>query len=440
MSDPIYHDDLVVHRVDLGDAEGVLGADLISTTCGPAGEIELRLSDSVRVAVDYARPDQLVSISIVSGTPVAPEQLVQDQRADLLETLIGTDRMNGVKSSLSGSSDRVVRIPGVRRYATSLPLDPGEVEVRLGQVASLTAILADEDEALSVRLVAGFEGLSIAKRFAERALRQGLVERLEALATEALGDADLVSEALDDVFEDLDELRDAHPGVTREVLALLDAYEGDSIGPLTEIAVSCRDVLRGFDARQLADALPTFDMEPMPKAMLLQTSFAIRDLDDSPIVESSRSGRLQLTWDGDPGGTWMRIMDPDDLTMVALVPVRHVDGSWMIEAIVPPDRPLNTWIIEATDSPMSTGSRSTAERIVEAVRLGQVAARIRTQLGTLGDPAEQRNAWLACAQLWRELGDETRANLAVAYASGERVTRRNQVADRVRTALDLDRI
>jgi hypothetical protein len=437
MSEPIYHDDLVVHTSNLGDAEQIVGTDLISTICGPAGEAEIQLSSELRVAVDYAQPDQLTSISIEVDTPVAAEQLLNDEQSGLLESLVGTERIEAVREAVSGSLSAPIRIPGVRPRATSLPQDPGEIAVRLGQVASLTSILEDHDEAMSVRVVAAFEGVSIARRLGDRALRQRLINRFRDLSVEALGDDDRRDAVRADILEDLKDLRTAHPGVAQEVAKIVEGV-GDALSdPFDDVVESIREVLRGPVGRSLVMAAPDFE-QPLALAMSFQLQTAIRDFQERVIIDSSRSGRLELFWDTDPVGSWVRIMNPDDLTLVALVPVRRVDDQWVAEAIVPPDRPLNTWVIEVTDTPVTSAAKSTGERIIEAVRLGQIAARKRR--GTNQDPEEYRAAWLACAAAWQELGDITRTNKARAYADGDWVTRQDQVADRVRTALGLDSI
>ena len=437
MSEPIYPDDLVVHTSNLGDAEQTIGADLISTICGPAGEAEIQLSNEIRLAVDYARPDQLTSISIAVDTPVAADQLLDDEQSVLLESLVGTERINAVREAMSSSLSAPIRIPGALPRATSLPQNPGELAVRLGQVASLTSILEDDHEAMSVRIVAALEGVSIARRLGDRALRQRLINRFQVLSAEALGDNDQRDTGIDEILEDLHDLRTFHRGVAQEVAKIVEAL-GDALSdPFNDLVEPIRDVLRGSVGRPLVMAAPDFE-QPLVLAMNIQSQTVIRDFKERLIIDSPRSGRLELFWDMDPVGSWVRIMNPDDLTLVALVPIRRVGEQWVAEAIVPPDRPLNTWVVEVTDTPVTSAAKSTGERIIEAVRLGQIAA--RKSLGTNQDPSEYRNSWLACAAAWQELGDITRTNRARAYADGDWGTRRNQVADRVRTALGLDPI
>ncbi|MFM7871931.1 MAG: hypothetical protein ACKPBG_09660, partial [Actinomycetota bacterium] len=212
-----------------------------------------------------------------------------------------------------------------------------------------------------------------------------------------------------------------------------------STGILADVAMYMGSALRQrvddpMVFAELEYEIAASEMQPLAHRMLM----SIGDAEKPVMVDSAGMGRLELVWPDDPGGGWVRIMHPDDLTLVALVLIRQADDQWVAEAIVPPDRPLNTWIIEVTSTPLGSGSRTTAERIIKAVRLGQAAARM--QRGTLQPFSGIRAAWLACAGAWDELGDEFRANRAREYADGGRVTRRLQVADQVRTALGLDDI
>lgn len=150
-----------------------------------------------------------------------------------------------------------------------------------------------------------------------------------------------------------------------------------------------------------------------------------------PTLDTQGPGRFVFHYATRPDGSWLRLVHGRTQALVALVPIMRVGRRWEAHVVLPTTLDVASLVAEPTDEPI-VGSSSSVDMMIDAIECGRIAAR----RSAAGDPAAAA-AWRRCARRWSELGDDTRANRAMAYATGnQQVTRPAFVHDAVRTVLE----
>lgn len=429
MIDEIFPDDVVLRVDEVGSAEV---RHLIANDLGPAGICSLTLADQSVVQVDYAEPDRLISVEPGSDP-------------DVLAALIGEVRAEATLSTRSLGDDSALRLPGSGRRdvgrRTSQPRQT-QAAVHLGRVAALMAIHHDVDELPLVRAIAGFESVArsadpLIAPILNRQEATTIVDRSIALATAAE----------DDVFR----FNGRHPKLAMEVARLVDEAR-HAIGrtdPL-ESGNPLRRLERLDDHRrtrpvdddsmgqrwQFAAASPASPMRPFPRSS--RDEFAFSRVFAEPVgpkLTIAPRGRLTITWKHQPEGDWARVLRAGSQVLLALVPVVAENSQWSAQAIIPPELGVDDLEVDTTERPIDADPpASRLERVRAAVDLGRQATNVAISRRRGHGSAE---LWRRCADAWRELGDDRRADRALAYADGRlEVSRRSTLADEVREAVD----
>ena len=138
---------------------------------------------------------------------------------------------------------------------------------------------------------------------------------------------------------------------------------------------------------------------------------AARDRVSAPTVRFVRRSPslLEVTAPRSEQPRWVRALRTDGLVAVALAPL-HRDGLMeSAELVVPPDTDtddLGLQLVPADDLHQLSGAP--ADLVRRAVRAGRAAASSER----LGDRFEAMQRWQRCADLWRRVGDDSRARQA----------------------------
>jgi len=155
---------------------------------------------------------------------------------------------------------------------------------------------------------------------------------------------------------------------------------------------------------------------------------------ESGSAQLTSPGRLEVAYRQRPDGEWIKIFD-HNLSLIATVPIINHGrkaGGWIAQAVIPTSLTIADDLHIVVTSKNDTGSDDPFERIIDAVETGKDAAQLATE-GRVSDAAAQ---WRVCAALWNELGDKTRSNLAMAYATGDlEIARLAQLHDTVRSLI-----
>jgi len=443
MTSGIYDENLVAH-VEAFDGDTFFAeVRLISVNAGPAGHASIALSEGLEIEVDFAEPSLMTVISMTTPDSTQLDQGNAGGGVVLLGDLIGDERAEQVMQVVDDAPDAPVRIESIneRRRLTTAPARGSREGQSLGQAVGLLDIATDRREIPAVRVIAAIEAVSSARGLRRSSLQQAVIDRSQN-ALISLDEQD--SRTLDDLSslrDDLRELAETDPKISFMVRDLIRRELPRLSGPAAGIAEYVAQVLEG-DAHIEGDddvhaAVDRWRVS-QPAALAMRSIDAERfDVEQlaAPRQRGWRQGRWMRIWDENPGGSWVRILDPDDQILVALVPVRNVDGEWQAEAIVPTTREVDDWIIEVTDTPLPPKMTTSSDRIIDAVRLGRLATHLSAR-GAGRDRAVE-GAWLACAEAWKEAGDPAREARARQFAERPVVQRPVFLADRVRETLRL---
>jgi hypothetical protein len=449
MSSGIYDENLVVHVQSTETGDPVSEMQLISAMPGPAGQVTLSLSDAVTIGIDYVSPSVMTSITVMpSMGQLAPG--VSNLDRELLQELLGDERAATCLALFASGEQEAVRLEASdeRRRLTSVPTRGSSRARRLGTAAHLFDISTDERETPVVRLVAAVEAVPQIGAMKARATVEAVLDQVQG----AIADLDVENrrtlEDLSSLEADLDELTMRDPKIGFMVLEAMNIALSGLSGRAMRIVSGWRDVLQqglgvgGADSiddvvdRWRTDIPVLHSRMEAPKALSIQ-SYEMTDLAQLT-PDGLLRGRWRKVWNDNPGGSWVRILDPVDQILVALVPMHRDGDAWVAEAIVPTHRPVESWIVDVTDTPLPAKGMTSMERIVEAVQLGRHA----TSLSSKGSRQSRfvADAWTACAEAWVAVGDSAREGRARELAQTNRVERKVYLADRVRTALNLDEL
>lgn len=424
--------------------------DVVGFVPGPAGMVSTGFGGDVTVSVDYADPGRMSSVEIPLGA-AGPD-------LELMVALFGPQGWQVLRSSIDARLDHPIVTPlgkprSLRDVSSGRTGDRPALD--FGTAVAGLSVTDDADEHPLVRATAALESLRavwessglgeslIGDASGRRRVDRWMTDAVEALRDDLYGDQRLV---------ELD------PGTYRYLqrcaMVLVDRYAKgprwtrDLVRVLPERLIDLDSRRRQRAARSTAADEP-LQMARMMVSMaasqyLLSDPAVIQALEElpsdgssappgSPRLELASPGRLRVVFAEEPSGSWLRVLDRSSLGLLAVVPIQRERSAWLAEAIVPADAGLDDLQIVVADAPVPTEGGSSISRTLGAIDAGRRA----TMLDTRDDRRAAAAQWRACAVLWRDLGDETRANLADAYATGrERVRRRSQVHDDVRRLVD----
>jgi hypothetical protein len=449
MSEGIYDENLVMHIQSTKAGDPVSEMQLISVTPGPAGQVTLSLSDAVTIGIDYVSPSVMTSIYVTPSEGQLAPGLSNSDR-ELLRELLGDERADTCLALHASGESEVVRLESTNesRRRTTAPTRGSSRARRFGTAVQLFDISTNDRETPVVRLVAALEAGTQIGPLKGRAVMRAVIDRVEQAIVELDDQNRRTLEDLSSLEADVDELAMRDPKVGFMVLGVMDDALARLSGRAAQIVSGWGEVLRqnlgvgeadtidDVVDRWRTDTPVLYSRIAAPRALSMQ-SYEVADFAKSTFKALPR-GRWRRVWNENPGGSWVRILDPIDQILVALVPVHRNGDTWAAEAIVPTHRPVDSWIVDVTDTPLPAKGKTSMERIVEAVQLGRYA----TSLSAKGFRRSTliADAWQACAEAWAATGDQAREARARELAETNRVERKVFLADRVRKALNLDEL
>jgi len=453
-SNPLEHLDVVVDLASIREDQQLR---LSNFQPGPAGVSSGLLADGVWVAVDYADPRRICFVNSDYS------QITSD--LSCLGRLFGGDSRlilsSEIERSIRHEDDRAllrVELGNERFRQRSAPTRQRRNNTEFGTFINLLLDISDASEPTLVRAVAAVDSFELlASSRQQQLLARNAVDTLIRFMTSAIM-VDVQGSAL------LAELQGAEGQQLVELLqraARIGAIQKSEYGErLRSSGRELRRMIREQDSPDSDVALfATFSRASTPISAP-PSDDAIRPRRMSPparmqsVIESITSddihaelptwhgvpeltspGRLRIRWEQNPGHLWLRVLDRNDLHLIAIAPVRQrASNLFECEAVLPPDRTLDSFSCELADEP-SRSPRSTIEIIEDAVEAGQHASRLSAR----HQGREAESQWQLCAALWSEAGDTTRSNLALAYADGrEQVSRLAFLHDAVRDLVSDD--
>ena len=415
---------------------------------GPAGISTAVLADGVRIAVDYADPRRICFVT--SNLSLLASDL------SCLGRLLGSESRQVLRDELTnaiqhGDRRRLLRVQlgdeRLRQPSAPNPQRRGNGE--FGTFIHLLSDISDRDELSLVRAVAAvdvFEQLDSSRQhqLLSRDVGDTLIRFMTtAISADVHGSATLAD--LESPFgEQLIDLlaRAAQIGMIRKTEYSARLFE--SSGRLRQIRRDAGDPQSNLS---VADSMLSIAASParapaatpLKRSPLRMSSSKGGQANESPewngVPELTSPGRLRIRWVENPGHVWIQVFDRSDLHLIAVAPVRQLASNrFESEAVIPPDRTLESITCELADEP-NRSPQSSIEIIEDAVEAGQVASRLSAH-----DTHEvARSQWQLCADLWEEAGDTTRANLARAYGNGSAQVQRSAfLHDAVRDLLSDD--
>lgn len=449
--EPMITSEHVVGELDPDD----LGWSARDRTPGPAGTAGLTFLGEVELEVDVASPATFVGLWVP-----AP---VGDRARGAVARLLGDQRAAAL---LGLASPGAVVLPGpdraTRRFGRPSPrrgtVDPGGVDASIARVALAgAAVVAAAPDPLVRALghldaVAGLAG--VRRGIGTRARRQGAalagaelllgVARRGELAGRPV-DGGALARVLGLVVPMLDgplaaEVRalvgaivagavafapvpvpEADPGLAapgaagagraREAISYDATAEGSggaverAAAPAASMAVPAAAPV---EAKKVARPRPVgrllaVDLAALPHA-LADLGVAARTTTASE-VEVRVPGRAD-----DATRWWARAFAPDGVVLAA-APFRPAGGDAVARLLVPPEALLDV-LVDVTGQPGEPRPSSAALGVLDAVALGQAAARAE-RLGAATDAAAR---WHRCADRWDQAGAPQRAGLARRFA------------------------
>jgi hypothetical protein len=405
---------------------------------GPAGVSSVELAPGVVVAVDHATPTILTELVVpVDGGALTPghrrllSTLVGEDAALTLESIIDSDRPDRpVTIRISDRSrDRSPRRWDRSRFdGDRAPGGDAEARIRAFARLALAAGLAD-DATLpgSARAVAILE--AAAATGALTADAPVLVDLEDVVPADrlaaALRDVTAAVRQRPDLAAAFRNLVDRLPATTRAVLALdlerlrrhIDEAEaGNRFGRAAGAAAPAAAATPASMERLLA---PMAAEEAPPRRAAKAAAEPRRppldvDGDHRAWAWLDHGGNVAVTAGASAAGAWARVFRRHDRLLLGLAPLRAdlatTAGQVQAIVLVPPVADAHDLVADVVDDPATPRRAPAHDQIRAAVTAGRRAAR----LTRLGHPMAEA-AWMECADHWRALGDEQRANLAVRH-------------------------
>jgi hypothetical protein len=373
---------------------------------GPAGVSAVELAPGFVVAVDHAAPTTLTELVLpVDGPTITTAHrrlltsLVGEAATSSLENIIDTDR-----------PDRPVplRTDDRRRRWADDGTDDDDHAIRAFTRLTLAADLADAaDIPDTARALATLEGAAT------------------NVAVDPVVTADRLRRVLDDVAVAVHQ----RPDLAGSVLDLVDAL------PITHRATLALDLERlrrrihhaGHEHRTGGTAMDHL-LLPMAAEEMTRRSAKVaeqerREPHRPPIQVDGdhrawawldHGGNVAVTAGPSGGGAWARVFRRSDRLLLGLAPLRadlaDAPGQVGVIVLVPPVTSASELIADVVADPAAPRRAPAHDQVRAAVTAGRRAAR----LARLGDPSADA-AWSDCAERWRALGDDQRANLAVRH-------------------------
>ncbi|MFM7508349.1 MAG: hypothetical protein ACKO5A_02215 [Actinomycetota bacterium] len=369
---------------------------------GPAGVSSVDLPDGSTWSVDHLDPARLVALDVESADPAGSPLLVAAFGGDGAMLLV--DR--------AGSIDRpeVAERPepedqwGAAR-SRSGPFGSRTDSADAGRLVVLGDLAQDTSLDPLVRIIAVVEFVARVPRTRAGDLFEPLLVPMVDLAESLVPAADPTPLAYIDgwgkrlaLMGDSFAARfgDRAPGVV-ELLERRDRDEWFVAG----VAPSPR--ARAPRAPASMPELSWFDAAPEPAAVHLE------EVSETLIVERIGPSLLVVSTTRSSDERWVRVLRRDSLVLLAQAPLR-LDGLLdRAELLIPPDVHEDDIDVQIVDVAQLTNlQRRPADVIRAAVRAGRAAASAERRRDV--QLAMQR--WAECAELWAEVGDTERADLA----------------------------
>ena len=432
--------------VSMSEIELTGTVSLVSFRPGPAGMSTADIGDGIAVNVDFAEPGRLCNLDLpldglsVDGGP--------------LDALIGPEGRRSIRDVIAdptGPDLRKASLGSDRRRSPSMDLFD-ERAAAAGRILTAIDVGDDFDEHPLVRAIARFEVFQAVRTngrlvSADR-LNSSIGYAVAAIENDLQGERILTRLSPDQYQQLVDIVRgevQAHPRygarISKHIVGLLgDHFVHNGRGIFQQPLET-----RPPDPSSIDALTNRPDVSPSPGS--IQPSQVASQIEDgSPVGEASSPGltqsasswtaslsspgRLEVSFTEKPNGGWIKVFDPN-LSLIAAAPIINSGarfGGWNAQAVIPEELSADGINIEVTSDP-GTRTDNQFERIMDAVDAGQRA----TQLHTFGQAADAAAEWKVCAGLWKDLGDATRSNMAMAYSRGNRqVTQLAQLHDAVR--------
>lgn len=349
---------------------------VVGGTPGPAGAAEIELRGGAVLQVDYAEPGMLIDYStpteLVGGDPGLADVL-GEQAAEVAESVRhapeGTRRLHTPRTAR--------REPP--RGSLSMPGDEGNY---VGQIVCLADRAHDPERPTLERAAAALDVARAASMLTDT----------PAIAMAARTHAELAAELLDECASELLGVAEGDPAL-RDVLVI-------DYGDLLPDAImsALRDLDVGSD-RVLAWAALGRDIPG-------EGDLSERD--------ETAEGVWTVVCDA-PGDAaaprWVRVVD-EDLSVLAVSPVRKGTFGYAAELLVPPHVERTDGALTVTDRPFPLSPHG-IDAVAHAVRAGRQAV----DLEAIGQRNRAADAWKRCAGLWERLGDHDRSRAARRFAA-----------------------
>lgn len=364
---------------------------LTSWSPGPAGIAVADLPGDVEVAVDFASPSVVTSVSIAALSERSEEVVDVLFGAGTTEEMVrATERMPGRAVLLPGASrDRARRLSDPRQRRGSPAL------TAVGGFALLSELLSDPTAAPLERLVALLESIEFLRRVpavADPFLLRRLAEGAAAEIPSSPVPDGYIAEAVARLARDAAYV--AAPEAGAELARFAERCEsasGRRVAAMAAAPAARADVLRA---------------RPRPR------SEARRYVNDDTRVSYPHPHVVRLDAGVDSligDGWWARVFRRGDGLVLGMAPVHGSTPT--AEMIVPPQLGDAALVVDFTTEPLEPPRSEATALIQEAIATGRAAA-----LADRRRDPEATRLWVQCANLWQRAGDDRRANLAMQYS------------------------
>jgi hypothetical protein len=354
---------------------------------GPAGAASLDLGDDVTLTVDVAEPSFLIGLTGPDERSITIADAGLLDRLGRLAVLEDAAREQALWGDPSGWWDAeavLLRAQAPPGLTSADGLDDrarrGAAAVLAVDIDGLEPTVGDRVRAVAAALAATLESLD-----GDAAARLRAVARTVRKAGPSLTD-DTVEAAFGGLIAQAFAVA-LEPGVVEEALVTRGAP-----GTAHERQV-------GLDPAQLPSGLAAAG--PLRLVVGADNRSATARLTIPPAIAAPQ--------------LWLTVSRRADGVLLAVLPMRPVDGGTTLEATITLHAPddLDTVHLDATVEPILAPPSSARRAMRAATSRGRVAARAMR----LGQNDEAALLWLACSQRWADAGDPEREAVAHAWAA-----------------------